>query len=207
MNNLPIYTSNDLKVRRAVAASGIVRLAADLAKQARRGTLDLCKQRKLEMAVCQFQCLLNYTQLATKAKGYFKPLTSTSDLTTSLSVNGVVISDPFVFTNDKETTANNIVKAIESFTSNPEYTAKVINGKDVEITASIAGKSSNGYSMSISPTSPTTTFSFVHLYDGQDGVNPEDNILTEAQVEKIFNNISEITGCGYAPLGTNYTTK
>ncbi len=98
MLNLPAYREIDFIVRRAVAASGIVKIAVSSARHARMGSVDINKQKALELAVSQFECIKCYE------------------------------------------------------------------------------------------------------------VGSENNIITEDQLESIFSNIANITGCGYAPLGTNYQT-
>lgn len=202
----PTYNSNDFIVRRAVAAGGIVKIAVDAAIKARQGSLDIAKQRLLEMAVSQFECIKNYLILETNAMGIFKPLNNTGvDATAVISVNGIVISNGFIFTSDKVTTSENIVKAIDGYTSVPEYSATVV-GDEVHITAITGGASSNGYDIALVATPVGVTYEFVHFYGGQDGAQEDDNLVTEVQLEAIFSNIAEITGCGYAPLGTKYDT-
>jgi len=201
-----VYNSNDLLVRRVVAANGIVQLALQAVSNARAGSLDSCKQKMLELAIAQFECIKCHKELALPAMGIFKPLGNSEleekELAT-LSVNGIVISNNFVFANNKITTSQNIVKAIESFTSIPEYSAVVV-GDEVHIQSILKGVLSNGYSITINSASATLTHEFTHFFGGQEGVTPGDNVLSDALMDKIFNNIAEITGCGYAPLGTNY---
>ena len=207
MNNQPIYNQNDYTVRFAVAASGAVKLAVDIAKGVRAGSADVCSTRKLEMVLCQLNCIRGYKVLQTSAKGIFKPLSNTgADITTELTINGIVVSSPFLFTNTLETTIENTVKAVNEFTSIPNYTATTV-GDEVHITADTKGQASNGLVIDLSVNPTEVTFSTTYLFGGQDGVDPEDNILSEEQLHNIFTNIADTTECGYAPLGTTYTTK
>ena len=204
MNNLTTYNSNDLLVRKAVAQGGLVKLAVRAVTNARAGSLDICKQRILEMAIAQYEYIKCHSPIKTSAMGVFKPLGNTGvDISTTLSVNGVIISDTFIFTSNKITTATNIAKAIESFTSVPEYTATVV-GDEVRIQSVLLGTISNGYSITLDATPVEVTYEFIHFFGGQEGVLTEENRVSEAIMDKIFNNIAEVTGCGYAPLGTNY---
>jgi len=203
--NLPTYNANDLFVRRAVAASGIVKLAVVLAKQARTGSVDIAKQKLLEMCTSQFEYIRSYQILKASASSLFTPTGNTgADETTTLTINGVVVSDTFTVTSDNLVTATNLVNAMNSYTSTPEYTP-VLVGSEVHITAVTPGTGSNGYLPIYTSVSGNVTNAASYFQGGQDGVLESNNLVTEATLEEILNNISEITGCGYAPLGTVYT--
>jgi len=202
--NLPIYNTDDLNVRKAVAASGIVKKAVGLAKHSKAGSVNIKEQKALEMAVLQFEIIKDYKILATSAIGIITPLgNSGADTTTTILINGSVASDPFVVSSNNLTTATNIVNAINNLDN--EYTA-VLVGNEVHITSTIKGSSYNNYRVEYNLTVPGVTFSAIDLFGGQDGIEEEDNNITETTLEALFNNIFNITGCGYAPLGTKYRT-
>ena len=203
-NNQPIYNSNDLLVRKAVAASGIVKLAVQLSKQAKRGSVDKCNQKKLEMIIAQFKCIECYGALATSAKAIFKPLgNSGADETTTLTINSVVVSNAFVISNDNNATALRIVNAINAYTSSPNYTATLV-GNEVHITSVTKGSIPNGYAVDYTSVTGSVTRSIVNFYGGQAGVATTANCLSEDEMHKIFDNIADVTGCGYAPVGYKY---
>tara|TARA_R110000744_G_scaffold102085_1_gene196432 strand:+ start:72 stop:695 length:624 start_codon:yes stop_codon:yes gene_type:complete len=206
MYNLPTYNSEDLLVRTLIAASGIVKVAVNLAKHARAGSVNIAEQKALEMAVSQFELLRTYKILATSALGVFKPLTNTgSTVINTLLINSVVASGNFAIVADKTATSENIAMAINETDTVPNYTAVVV-GDEVHITAATKGTASNGYDIVYSLVPGTVTSEFIHFFGAQDGAAEEDNLITEDTLEALFNNISNITGCGYAPLGTKYKT-
>ena len=205
MHNQPIYNSNDLLVRKAVAASGIVKLAVQLSKQARRGSLDHCLQKKLEMIISQFQCIECYGALAVKAFGIFKPGgNSGADETSTLTVNSVVISDSFTIDNDNAATATRAALAINNLTSTPNYTAVVV-GSEVVITADDAGTTPNGYTITYTSVTGAVSESYIGFANGQEGLATGVNCLTEDQMHTIFNNKADVTECGYEPAGYKYS--
>ena len=205
MNNLPIYNTNDLTVRTAIASCGVVGLAVDLAKHARAGSVNIAEQKALEMAVAQLEIVRGYNILATYARGVFKPLTNTgSPLSTTLTINGLTASGSFLITSDNTATSERIVNAINGTVTVPNYSAELV-GPEVHITAEDIGSTPNGYDISYTGVPGSITSTFIHFYGGQDGALPDDNHIDEETLEALFNNISNITGVMYAPLGTKYT--
>jgi len=212
MDTLPIYNINDLSVRKYVAASGLVKKAVELAKHARTGSVPVLEQRCLEMAISQFECIRYYKVVETKAIGIFKPISNltpglipAAPSSTNLRVNGVIISDLFLFEDDRTVTSTRAAIAINNFTSAPDYSAEVI-GDEVHIKAKDAGNTPNGYVISLGTIAVSVVYEFIHFFGGQQGVSEDDNVVTPQQLENIFSNIAEITNCGYAPLGTKYKT-
>mgnify|MGYP003144539766 CR=1 FL=1 len=208
--NLPIYNTNDLLVRKAIAASGIVKKAVGLSKHSKAGSVDINEQKALEMAIAQFEIIKNYKILATSSIGIITPLGNSGiDISTTIVMNGaggtIIASSPFIISSNNLTTATNIVNAINGLESGPNFTA-VLVGEEVHIMSVDKSSTYNGYSISYNTSVPEVTYSAVSLYGGQDGVEEEDNNITETTLEALFNNIFNITGCGYAPIGTKYRT-
>ena len=203
-NNLPIYNSNDLIVRKAIAISGLTSYGGKLADKARAGATVVKEQKLFEMGMAQIKCIMPYKALATTSKGIFKPLDNIGiPILDTLLINGIEASNPFEFSNSNLDTAANLTEAINSYISIPDYKASLI-GKEVVIESINKGKDSNGYSMELALSPIELIFSAIDFNGGQDGVSEEDNNLTEPELNEVFNNISHITGVGYAPLGTNY---
>lgn len=197
------YNPNDLLTRTAVAACALACKATKLGKKIRQGSAKYCELKNFEIAVAQLNCIRH------KFDVLLLPATSTitvsadggTDTNTTLLVNGVTISDPFLYDTDNETTASGIADAINNLTSTPDYTA-TSNGATVTIIAVTKGAGTNGYAVASS--GGDVTMSLPHMTGGQEGNEEEDNALTEAEVEHMFNNIAEVTGCCYAPLGYGY---
>ena len=199
-----VYNENDILVRKYVAGMGITNMAGKLAGKLRGGSGTVRESKLLEVAIAQFEVLKGYQAIENKAHGIFKPLANTgADVLVKLMINGILVTDEFYFTNDNAVTSQNIVEAMEVFTSIPEYTAVVV-GDEVHIQPVEVGASYNGHTITLEVTPVGVTYESTRLVDGQDGVIPEDNIISEEKLEFLFNNISKITGVGYAPLGTKY---
>lgn len=197
------YNANDLLVRTAVAACAIACKASNLAKKTRYGSATHCDQVGLQLVTMQLQavrCKFQIYELAAKSS-----ITILADggtnVASTIVINGVTISSPVLFTTDTATTAGLVADAINSLTSTPDYTATV-NNSTVTITAVTTGAGPNAFAVSI--VGGDFTAILPHLTGGQDGVNEDDAIITEAEAEAIFNNISSFTGCCYAPLGYGY---
>jgi len=202
---IPTYTEEDLMVRKAIAAGGMVKLAGKIATDTRRGSESFLEQKLLEIALAQFDCIKSYKVVETKAKGIYKPLANLFNdaiIATGVTIDSIQVADPFLFTDDPLQTAKNVIAAFESFSSTPEYTTELV-GSEVHITAVNPGASSNGLIIDVLLI-PGMSDSRINFYGGQDGVQEEDNLISEVVLEQVFNNISQITGCGYAPLGTKY---
>jgi hypothetical protein len=196
------YTSQDLEVRTAVAACAIGCTAAKLSKKLRYGSLTYCEQKNLEIAVNQMNCIRTFEVLALPAYG---TITVTgdggTDVPSKILVNGVIVSTEFLYSTDNNTTAAQIASAINSLDSSPNYTATSVQNV-VTITAVDKGASQNN--LTITQDGGDVNVSTTFMTSGQDGVEPEDNNITEYELEAMFNNISEFTGCCYAPLGYGY---
>jgi len=206
MNNLPTYNEEDLKVRIAVAANGIVKKAVSLAKHARAGSVNIAEQKALEIAIAQLEIARGYKVISTAAMGIFKPIDNTGATAPSiLEINGTTASGVFDFSSSKEDTAESLTNAINSAQTTPNYSA-VLVGDEVHITSDVLGAAVNGYSIGLFFTPPGVSFEFIHFFGAQDGVLAEDNTISEDTLEALFNNISNITGEGYAPLGTQYSS-
>ena len=197
------YNSNDLAVRTAVAACAIGCKAASAAKKWRQGSITFCEQKGLEISVAQLNVIRSgFSILLLPATSTVTVLGDGATSTPStISVNGVVISDTFLYDTDNNTTAIAIAAAINSLTSVPDYTATVA-GAIVTITAVTAGATIN--TTAVTTTGGDVTIAATFMTGGQDGVLAADNVLTEAEVEHMFNNIAEYTGCCYASLGYGY---
>jgi len=204
MINNNTYTKEDLFVRKAVAGKGISIFAGKIAVNTSRGSVDINKQKALELAIAQFECIKCYKAIQTQARAIFRPTnTALRDRLNTLSINGIIVSLEFMITSNNLDTARNIVNAINDFDSTPNYSAELI-GNEVHIKANQYGSIVNTYNIVYTNMDVETLFTTTGFFCGQDGIKKEDNILSEAQLEQIFNNISQITGCGYAPLGTKY---
>lgn len=198
------YTPADLNSRTAVAMCGIGCLAANMAKKSRYGSITFCEQKQLEMVVAQFQCIRTWNVVALPGEAVIKVTTDGgTDTDTTILVNGVTISNPYLYTVDDETTAKEIADAINSFTSTPDYTA-IATGDSVTITSVIKGSLTNGHQ--VTTVGGDVIIKAEAFNGGQNGVEAEDNHLTQEQVEHMFNNIAQATGCCYAPLGYGYET-
>ncbi len=198
------YNFNDLYVRTAIAACAIGCQAAILAKKWRQGSISYCEQKQLEIAISQLElirCGFSILELPGKSN-----VTVTADGLTGtpshITINGVIVSDTFLYDTDNTTTASAIADAVNSLTSVPNYTA-VSAGSKVTITAVDNGATINGTTVAIVGGDVTASTEFMN--GGQDGVAATKNNFTEEQVEFMFNNISEFTGCCYAPLGHTYS--
>lgn len=196
------YNPNDLLVRTAVAACALGCLGAKMAKKWRGGSITTCESKNFQIAIAQMNCIRMFSVLELPAKSkLIVKADGGTDVASTISINSIVISDPILFTTDVSTTAGLIADAINNFTSTPDYTA-TSNGAEVVITAVTKGASTNGYNVII--VGGDFTASTPYMTGGQDGVSAEDNAVTEAQLESMFNNISSLTGCCYAPLGYGY---
>lgn len=197
------YNSNDLATRTAVAACAIACKAVILAKKLRQGSTEYCDMKAFEVAVHQFNCIrcgFSVLELPASTK-----ITVTADggtnVDTTITINGVTVSNAFRYDTDNTTTAQAIADAINNYTSSPDYTATVLNNV-VTVTAVTKGGAINQAAVALVGGDVTASAEFMN--GGQDGVDAADNILTEEQVEHMFNNIAEFTGCCYAPLGYGY---
>lgn len=203
-NNQPIYNSNDLLVRKAVAASGLVKLAVKLSKQARRGSTEFCLQKKFEIAIAKFKCIECYGAIEVSAVGIFRPLgNSGADETSTLTINSIVVSNSFIIDNDNAATAQRAANAINNLVSTPNYNAVAI-GSEVHITAVDEGSTPNGYTITYSAVTGNVTEEYVGFRGGQDGVSSTTNCLSEDEMHSIFDYIADVTDCGYAPIGYDY---
>lgn len=200
--SLQNYTSTDLSVRTAVAACAIACTAATLAKKWRHGSLEHCEQTKLNIVVEQINIIRTFkiiglpssTRIIVKADGG-------TNADTTITIGSVTISNAFRYTTDNITTASKIADAINNKTSAPNYTATT-TGTVVNVTSSENGYSGNKLATVQSGGDVTVLGEFTT--GGQDGVVSNDNIITETQLEYMFNNIAKFTGCCYAPLGYGY---
>jgi len=197
------YNANDLLVRTAVAACAIACKASSIAKKTRYGSATHCDQVGLQLVVEQLNCIRHKFELyALPASSKVTILADGGTNTAStILINGVIISSPVLFTTDTATTARLVADAINSITSTPDYTATV-NNSTITITAVTKGDSSNGFAVTI--VGGDFTAIRPHLTGGQDGVDEDDAIITEEELEAVFSNISTYTGCCYAPLGYGY---
>ena len=200
--SLQNYTSYDLAVRTAVAACAIACKASTLAKKWRYGSIEHCEQTKLNIVTEQLNIIRSFkiiglpstTKLTVKSDGG-------TDTDTTITIGSVTVSDAFRYTTDNNTTAIEIAKAINNKTSSPNYTA-VSSGSVVTITSDSNGYSGNG--LTTAQSGGDVIISGEFTTGGQDGVTSNDNIITETQLEYMFNNIAKFTGCCYAPLGYGY---
>jgi len=197
------YNSNDLYIRTAIAACAIGCQAAILAKKWRQGSITFCEQKQLEIATSQLSIIrCGFSVLILPST---TTITVTADGATSvasyITIDGVTVSDMFLYDIDNETTAIAIANAINNFTLLPDYTA-VVSGDVVTVTAVTSGATINGATVAVVGGDVVAATEFMN--GGQDGVLPEENNLTETQVEFMFNNIATFTGCCYAPLGYGY---
>ena len=197
------YNSNDLLVRTSVAADAISKAGASFAKRLRYGHVTYSEQKSFELVASQLNAIRRgFKVLALPA---FSKLIVTGDggtnVSTTVTVNSITISNSFLYSTDNITTASNIAEAINSFTSTPNYTAIVLND-EVIIQAVTKGSAINNTVIALVGGDVTADVEFMN--GGQDGVNEADNILTESEVTHMFNNIAKFTGCKYAPLGYKY---
>lgn len=199
------YTKDDLDVRIGVAAFGLASKASKIAKRARFGSSDPLEDKKLQICLAQLDWARTYQILSSAAEATIN-ITGDggTDTDTYLTVDGVQISNTFTYTTDNATTASLIADAVNDYASTPEYVA-VVRGTYVEIKTVIKDSSKNG--LPVLAVGGDITFTSEYFNKGKDGVEPEDNFITEAELTCMFDNIAEFTGCCYAPLGYNYKTE
>lgn len=197
------YNPNDLLVRTAIAACSIGCTASSLATKWRRGSISHCDQKNLEIAVNQLNSIRSgFRALALPATTTITVLGDGATGTPShVTINGVVVSDTFTYSTDNTTTATAIADAINNLVSAQDYTAYTI-GDRVMVTAVDSGAAINSSAVAVIGGDVLVAAQF--MTGGQNGVLASENILTEAQIERMFNNISKFTGCCYAPLGYGY---
>ena len=204
MNDLG-YSAYDLESRIAIAACAVGCLAGKLATKTSMGSGTFCEDKNLEIAVEQLNIIrTKFKVLALPAKSTMTVLGDGATGTDStITVDGTTISLPFQYSGDNNATAEIIADAINNFTSTPDYKATVLNNA-ITITVQEDGAAINGLAVAIVGGDVNMAFQFMH--SGQDGVQPEDNVITEQQLDDMFMNIAKITGASYGPLGYVYTT-
>jgi len=196
------YNSQDLEVRTAVAACAIGCLGSNLAKASRYGSLGYCDMKNFEIAVEQMNIIRTFELIELPSSSTITILADgATDVASTITVNSVTISDAVLFTTDATETATLIAAAINNLSSTPDFTA-TSTGARVTITSVLKDSSSNGDAVAIVGGDFTASLPFMN--GGQTGVDAVDNIITEDQLEHMFNNIAELTGCCYAPLGYAY---
>jgi hypothetical protein len=197
------YNSQDLEVRTAIASCSIACTAAGLAKKWRYGSLTTCEEKQLEIVVAQLNYLrCGFTILLLPATTTITVLSDgATDVASHVTIDGVTVSDTFLYGVDNNSTADSIADAINNYTTLPDYTATV-KGDIVTVTAVLGGSAINTTAVAIVGGDVVAATQFMN--GGQNGVLEEDNVLTETEVEYIFNNIAKFTGCCYAPLGYGY---
>tara|TARA_Y100001973_G_scaffold105622_1_gene179505 strand:- start:2151 stop:2858 length:708 start_codon:yes stop_codon:yes gene_type:complete len=200
--SLQNYTSQDLSTRTAIAACAIACKASTLAKKWRYGSIEHCEQTKLNIVTEQLNIIRSFkiirlpstTKLTVKSDGG-------TDTDTTITIGSVTISNVFRYTIDNNTTATKIAEAINDKTSTPNYTATA-DESVVYITSDTNSYAGNG--LATAQSGGDVVISGEFTTGGQDGVTADDNIITETQLEYMFNNIAKFTGCCYAPLGYGY---
>mgnify|MGYP003652447812 CR=1 FL=1 len=168
------YNANDLLVRTAVAACAIGCLGSSIAKSSRRGSLKYCEAKNFQVAVEQMNIIRTFVLI---------------ELPSTIAVGGVTISDAVLFTTDATTTAVLVASAINNFSSTPDFTA-TSTGPRVTITSVLKNSSSNGDAVTIVGGDFTAALPF--MTGGQTGVDAKENIITEDQLEHMFNNIATL---------------
>ena len=189
----PYYTQAYLSSKLDIAVEALACKAASLAKKWRYGSIGKIEQKQLEVCLAQLSCIKTFGILERNSTGL---LIVTADggtnVDSTILVNGVTISNAFRYTTDNSTTAALIADAINNNVSTPEYTAKSF-GSNIEITATIAGVLPNG--LAVTQAGGDVTVALEYLHSGQDGVTS--NNMTEAELDFMFDNIAEFTGCCY----------
>lgn len=200
-----VYNQNDIDVRTAVAAWGLACKASEIAKRARFGSPNALEEKKLQMCIAQLDWIRHYKILSNAASAIINiTADGATDVASHLLVDGVQISNTFLYTTDGSTTAQLIADAVNDYTSTPEYTA-VARGTNVEITTVTKDSSKNG--LAVTQSGGDVTFTSEYFHGGQNGVEAEDNYLSEDKLSCLFDNIAEFTKCGYAPVGYKYVTE
>ena len=113
----------------------------------------------------------NRTPVATSAVGTLTLATGAAGSVDTVKVNGVTITSGSVaFTTDLATTATAVAANITAYTSSPNYTATAV-GTTIYITAVTTGSSVNGFVVSSTTTTITTTAT--PMADGGDAYVPD----------------------------------
>ena len=197
------YNSNDLLVRTSIAANAISQLGAKIAKKLRFGSATYSEQLSFQLVVNQLNAIRR--GFKTLELSAWSKLTVTGDgntgVGTVVKVNSLTISDSFLYSENNSNTASIIAEAINNYTSSPNYIAIVLDD-EVLIQAVAKGSAINNTAVTLVGGDVIADAEFMN--GGQNGVDETDNILTEYEVEQMFNNIAKFTGCKYAPLGYGY---
>lgn len=124
-------------------------------------------------------------------------------ITITVYVDGVEIGTSTTTLADIYT---DIVTAINSATSTPDYTAKYDNDDKIYITAAVTGEVANGKKVNILLSNTTAeAFEITNMAWGHDDYDDDYNCLTQDEVDTMWNYIGIIANVQLPPYGSNWT--